>query len=174
MVKRLYCCLLLSLLLCGCGAEPTLETVEDIIPVEAAAIPQQIYIPMPEEASSPTFQDDTGMEVYLCRGYTVAKQILPSGDLEKTVMQICGQSKENLAIMERMQEEAKRYDFCWTSAGEEGLQLGRACILDDENYHYVVSAMATETEAGNLRDTWDDMFASCRLLRPELDLSTGS
>ena len=173
-MKKLCCLLLVPLLLCGCGAEPALETVEDLVPVEAAAVPQQIYIPLPVEAASPTFRDDSGMEVYLCQGYTIAKQILPSGDLEKTLTQICGQSGENLMIMERKQEGSDRYDFVWTAAGEEGLQLGRACILDDGDYHYVVSTMASETEAGDLQETWDDIFASYRLLRPELDLSTGS
>ena len=41
-----------------------------------------------------------------------------------------------------------------------GNQIGRAAILDDGNYHYVLSCMAPEALGGDLRETWDRVFAS--------------
>ena len=77
-------------------------------------------------------------------------------------------------IVKTVQDGQDRYDFVWTAAGEDGLQLGRACILDDGNYHYALTTMAQEETSGQLREVMQDMFDSCRLLDPEVNLSTGS
>ena len=173
-MKKVLVFLLVAVLLAGCGAEETFETVEDILPVEPVAAPQQFFVSLPEEAASPTFQDDSGAELYVCQDYTITKQILESGDLEKTIKTLTGKSREELQVIKTMQETCDRYDFVWTAAGEDGLQTGRACILDDGNYHYALSAMAEETKAGSLRQTFQEMFDSCKLLDPEVNLSTGS
>ena len=172
-MKKLIVLLLLTSMLLGCGAEETFEVVEDVIPVEPVAAPQQFFVSLPDDALTPTFQDDSG-ELYVCQDYTISKQILPSGDLEKTVNTLTGLSREDIQIIQTFYEDADRYDLVWTAAGEEGLQLGRACILDDGNYHYVLSTLAEEEAAGQLRDTLQDMYDSCKLLDPDVNLSTGS
>ena len=173
-MKKVLVFLLVAVLLAGCGAEETFKTVEDILPVEPVTAPLQFFVSLPEEAASPTFQDDSGAELYVCQDYTITKQILESGDLEKTIKTLTGKSREELQVIKTMQETCDRYDFVWTAAGEDGLQTGRACILDDGNYHYALSAMAEETKAGSLRQTFQEMFDSCKLLDPEVNLSTGS
>ena len=173
-MKKVLVFLLVAVLLAGCGAEETFETVEDILPVEPVAAPLQFFVSLPEEAASPTFQDDSGAELYVCQDYTITKQILESGDLEKTIKTLTGKSREELQVIKTMQETCDRYYFVWTAAGEDGLQTGRVCILDDGNYHYALSAMAEETKAGSLRQTFQEMFDSCKLLDPEVNLSTGS
>lgn len=165
---------LIALFLTGCGAQETFETVDDILPAEPAAVYQQFAVSIPEEAAAPTFQDDTGAELYVCQGYTISKQTFASGDLENTVKTLTGKSTEELQIIKTMQDTYDRYDFVWTSAGEEGLQLGRACILDDGNYHYTLSTLAEEQTAGNLKKTFSDMYDSCRLIAPDINLHTGS
>lgn len=174
MMKKICVLMLLAVFLCGCQAEPTWETVEDILPVEAVPAAQQLYVPLPEDASQPTFQEETAGELYLCNGYTLTKQITERGDLSKTVQTVCGLDSDQIQIMKTIQDGQDRYDFVWTAAGEEGLQLGRACILDDGAYHYIVSTMAPEEEAGDLREAWNDIFTSCRLISPTANLSTGS
>ena len=87
---------------------------------------------------------------------------------------LAGRSKEELQILKTAWSEYDRYDFVWTTAGEDGLQLGRACILDDGNYHYTLSTLAEENCAGELRQTLSDMYESCALLDPEVNLRTGS
>ena len=171
---KIILALVLSVLLCGCGAEPTWEIVEDVQPVEPVAAAQQLYVSLPVEASTPTFQDDTAGEIYLCNGYTLTKQILPSGDLQSTVKTVTGLEKDQLELLQTIQEDAQRYDFVWTAATEEGLQVGRACILDDGNYHYVVSTMAEESRAGDLQETWLQIFDSCRLFPADFQFNTGS
>lgn len=173
-MKKVVLFLLMGLLLAGCAAEKTFETLSDSIPVLPVAEPQQFVVQMPDEAATPTFQNENGGELYVCTGYTISKQVLESGDLEKTVNALTGKSADELQIMESKQDAFDRYDFVWTAAGEDGLQLGRACILDDGNYHYALSTLAEETRAGELRETFFDMFASCTLLDPDINLRTGS
>lgn len=172
-MKKLFVLLLLTSMLLGCGAEETFEVVEDVIPAEPVVAPQQFFVSLPDEAVTPTFQDENGT-LYECQNYTISKQITESGDLEKTVKALTGQSQENIQIIQTFYEECDRYDLVWASAGEEGLQLGRACILDDGNYHYSLSTMTDEEASGQLRDTIQDMYDSCALLDPEINLSTGS
>lgn len=173
-MKKVLLFLMLAMLLAGCGAEETFEIVEDMIPVEPVVSPQQFFVSLPDDAAAPTFQDENGAQLYVCQGYTLSKQILESGDLEKTVKSLTGMSSDELQILQTMAENCDRYDFVWSAAGEDGLQVGRACILDDGNYHYTLTALAEEERAGALRETFQDMFDSCKLLDPELNLSTGS
>ena len=173
-MKKILAVLMLALLLCGCAAQETFETVEDLIPVQPVAAPQQFYTSLPEEAASPTFQAEDSGELYVCQGYTISKQITDSGDLEKTLMHLSGKKAEELQLIKTQQETCDRYDFVWTATGEEGLQLGRACILDDGNFHYALSVMAEEETAGELQQTMQDMFDSCKLLDPQVNLRTGS
>ena len=173
-MKKILVFLLLTAFLAGCRAQETFETVDDRIPVLPVASPQQFFVSLPDEAAAPAFQDESGDELYVCCNYTISKQILPSGDMEKTVMTLTGMTSDDLQMIKTMQENFDRYDFVWTSAGEDGLQLGRACILDDGNYHYTLSTLAEETSAGDLRETFQEMFESCTLLDPDINLSTGS
>ena len=173
-MKKVLIFLLLLLLLTGCGAQETFETVEDMVPVEPVVSPSQFFVSLPEEAAAPTFRDENGEELYICGSYTISKQILDGGDLQKTLMSVTGKSREELELIQTRENTWDRYDFVWTSAGEEGLQLGRACILDDGNYHYVLSTLTKEESASDLTDVFSDMYASCSLLDPELNLDTGS
>lgn len=172
-MKKVLVLFLLAALLVGCKAQETFETISDPVDPVPVAAPMQFVVNLPDDAASPTFQDERE-ELYICEGYTISKQILESGDLEKTIQTIAGKNKEELDVIQTVHGNADRYDFVWTSAGEEGLQLGRACILDDGNYHYTLTAMAREETAGQLRQTMQDMFDSCKLLDPDVNLSTGS
>ena len=173
-MKKVLIVLLMTAMLSGCGTQETFETVEDLIPVLPVASPQQFYVSLPEEAASPTFTQDDSGECYVCDGYTLSKQILESGDLEKTLMHLSGKRAEELQLMKTQQDTCQRYDFVWTAAGEEGLQLGRACILDDGNFHYTLSVMAQEETSGQLQPMLQEVFDSCKLLDPQVNLRTGS
>lgn len=172
-MKKVIALLLLAALLAGCDAQETFETVEDIPPVEPVAAAQQFFVSLPDEAATPTFQDAES-ELYVCQDYTISKQILESGDIEKTVQTVAGCEMEQLDVIKTFHEDCDRYDFVWTAAGEEGLQLGRACILDDGDFHYVLSTQTKEDALGDLRQTLQDIFESCKLLDPDVNLSTGS
>ena len=173
-MKKLLSVCMLVFLLAGCKTQETFETVQDAIPVEPVAMPMQFFAALPDGAATPTFQDDNGGELYVCQDYTISKQILESGDLEKTVRTLTGKGTQDLQILKTKQEDCDRYDFVWTSAGEDGLQLGRACILDDGNFHYALTVMAQEEASGDLREPLQDMFRSCSLLDPDINLDTGS
>lgn len=172
-MKKVFVLFLLTALLTGCKNQETFETVSDQIATVPAAVPMQFVVNLPDGAAAPTFQSDTE-ELYICEDYTISKQILESGDLERTIQTLSGKTRQELEVIETTQGNCARYDFVWTSAGEEGLQLGRACILDDGNYHYALTTMAGEETAGQLQQTMQDLFDSCKLLDPDINLSTGS
>lgn len=173
-MKKIWIVFVLSGLLTGCGAQETWETVADA-PVQAVVAPmQQILLELPEEVAMPVLESAEQGKLYICDGYTLSVQTWTSGDLAETLRTVTGFAKERLQIMQTQQGEAKRYESVWTAAGEPQLQVGRVCVLDDGNYHYVLTAMADADNAGQLRQTWDTVFSSFRLTEEKININIGS
>ncbi len=162
---KLLCILTAVLMLCGCAAQETFETVSDWY-YEPAISPGIVQVKLPENASAPTSTSDGG-SIYLCDGYTVCLQILEAGDLEKSLRAVSGFSAEQLQLLQTQQQGMKRYDFVWAAAGEGVDQVCRGTILDDGNFHYTLSAMANADETEACRDVWEAMFSSFGLMAEE-------
>ena len=150
--------LLLTVMLTGCAAEETFETVADEL-VLTRAQPRQIQVALPEDTVLPVMETEDG-RLYFCREFEVAVQTLAGGDLNATVQALCGFDAAELDLMETSADGLTRYDFVWSSAGETGDQVGRACILSDGIWHYCVAAMAPEEKASQYREIWNGMFES--------------
>lgn len=173
-MKKCWILAVLMLLLTGCGVQETLETLSDdyIQPVSAAV--WQMILDVPEDATVTVLQGEDAGKLYLCDGYSVTVQTMESGDLKKALRNLTGYEKEELTLMQTLQDGMKRYECVWVSAGEGENQVGRACLLDDGNYIYAVTAMAGESKAGELTEVWQGLFDSFRLVSPDAELNTGS
>ena len=151
-----------------------LETVADV-PVEpVVSAVQRIQVQLPPELSAPALQSQQTGTLYLCDDYSVTVQTVESGDLAKTIRNATGMDREKLQIQKTRQGDTKRYQFMWTANGENGIQVGRACILDDGVYHYVLTAQADEAVAGKVQSAWKEIFASFCLATEREEVSTGS
>ena len=135
MRKLFFIGLALALVLCGCGARETLETIADDIPVESVlGEMREISVRLPDGAVSPVLKSEAE-QLYLSEDYEILVQTCPAGNLNDTIRKLTGFDKEQLTVMETEQDGAKRYDFVWAAAGEDGERLGRAAVLDDGRYH---------------------------------------
>lgn len=161
-MKKMALMLAVCLLLAGCSAKETFETVDDAYDLQAAAVQREIVCQLPENAAAQTVQSEYG-ELYFCDGYEITMQTMQAGDLNKTLRELTGFGADELTVIETGLTEASRYECVWTAAGEGGDMVGRAVILDDGNYHYCMTVMATETDAPRLRDTWKALFDSFTL-----------
>ena len=123
------------------------------------AQPGRIDVKLPEEAAMPVSETDSG-RLYLCRDYEIALQTLSSGDLNGTIRSVTGYGKEELTVLETMRSDMPCYEFTWTCAGETGERIGRGIILDDGNYHYVMTALWDADQTKNLQVIWSDVFSS--------------
>ena len=151
------CWLLLAVLaLAGCGAEETFETIADEMVFHQAAA-REIRVVLPEETVLPVMETEAG-QIYICRDFEVCVQTLPGGDLDATVRSLCGFGPGDVNVLETTADGFTRYDFVWSSAGETGDQVGRACVLSDGVWHYCVTAMASEEKAGDYWEIWNGMF----------------
>lgn len=159
-MKRCVCALVMVLLLCGCRAEETLETVSDEWIVPAMAQPRQISVRLPDNALAPVLEQE-GRQLYIADGYEIMLETLSSGDLNATIQALSGYEKAQLTVLETRQDGADRYDFVWTTAGERGDRLGRAVILDDGDYHYCMSVLR---DSGETMTVWRDVFGSFTLI----------
>lgn len=162
-MKKCWILAALCLLLCGCAAEETMETVADDIIQPVMAQPREITVSLPDNAVAPVLESDSE-QVYFCEDYQIIIETLSAGDLNATVQSISGYSKDNLTIMETAQDGVKRYDFVWASAGEKGDMLGRAVILDDGDYHYCMSVLRDAETTETSQVTWSNVFNSFALV----------
>ena len=161
-MKKIVLFVLVMMLLCGCAAEETLETVADELVQPVMAQPSEIAVSLPGEVSVPTMEGDTG-RMYLASDYELYIQTLASGDLNATIKEVSGFDREDLTVMETNPDGTDRYEFVWVSAGEKGERLGRGVVLDDGSYHYVMTVLRDAEASANSQIVWDDVFASFRL-----------
>lgn len=150
---------ILAVLLCGC-AKTEYETMADAYTPLPPADQAQMVLSFSGDQEVASLEAGEQESICFCDGYTLTRQVLASGDLDKTLRTVTGYGREKLSIMTQSQDGCKRYDFVWSCAGEGGDQVCRGSILDDGNYHYVVTAMASQEKAGELRGIWNELFAS--------------
>lgn len=162
-MKKRVLIALAALFLTGCGTEKTMETISDDLIQPAVAEIREVYVSLPPEAATPVLESD-GDCVYICGDYEIYRQILSSGDLSATVRTVSGYNLEDITILETVQGDCKRYDLVWASVGELGDRVGKACILDDGNYHYCLSVMGDADTAGEHKLVWQAMFDSFALI----------
>lgn len=151
----------LALLLCGCGAEETFETIADEPVQEVMAKPREISVRLPDNAVAPVLESDE-RQVYMSDDYEIVIETMASGDLDATIRAISGYPREKLTVMQTQWDAVSRYDFVWAAAGEQGDRLGRGVILDDGQYHYCMSVLRDSEKITQI--VWDDVFASFTLL----------
>ena len=159
-MKRWLGILLPVLLLCGCGAEETMETVSDEWLVPAMAQPREIAVQLPDNMVAPAMEQ-TGRQLYLAENYEIMVETRESGSLDATLRSLTGYPADRLTVIKTRQGDADRYDFVWTAAGEQGERLGRGTILDDGDYHYCLSVLR---DADEKIVVWQDVFASFSLV----------
>lgn len=173
-MKRVFLLLLCGLLLCGCSAQETFETVDDIVAQQVSGQMQQLLIDLPAESALPTLENDGEGTLYLCDGYTLTVQTFAAGDLGKTLRSVTGYEKEQLQLLQTTSASATRYDCVWTAAGESEDQVGRMVLLDDGSFHYVLTAMAGASQMDRLQPVWDGLFRSVELVSSLDEISSGS
>ena len=156
-MKKYALLLMISLMFTGCGAQETFETVADEYVQSAAAPLREVILELPEEAMVPASESGDGT-LYLCDGYEIQVRVLPAGDLDGTIREIAGFSQSQVTLMQTDRAEYKRFDLVWSTLGEQGEQVGRAAILDDGSYHYVLTVLAEADRAGEFESVFRALF----------------
>lgn len=159
-MKKAWIILVCAVILSGCSAKETWETVLDDGAVPVSAEARQVQLSIPQEAAVPTMESADGSKLFLCDGYTVMVQTLQGGDLNRTFREISGYNKDDLTVMHTVQNGKDRYEAVWCAAGEGEDQTCRAVILDDGVYHYAVTVMANYSQAGELSNIWQEILSS--------------
>ena len=134
MKKCIILVLITILILSGCGAQETMETISDEQAAPVMAQMREISLVLPEEAASPAVESDSE-RLYLCEDYEITVQILDGGNLDETVKTLSGYDRDVLTVLTTRKDNLDRHEFVWACAGEEGELVGRAMVLDDGSYH---------------------------------------
>lgn len=164
-MKRTLSLVMMLVMLSGCGAVETFETVADEVAEPVMAQMEGIQLEVPEDAAVTVMGRQDGDVIYLCDGFSLAVQTLQAGDLHGTIQAVSGFDADQVTVIRTQTQDVDRYDWVWSAAGEGGDQLCRAAVLDDGAYHYTLTAMADAGAAGALEQQWDEIFGSFRLDR---------
>lgn len=159
-MKKLCFLLVFVLLLAGCQAAPTFETMDDVYAPQVQSAPKQVALALPEDVQTVAGGDG---KLYLCDGYEVTVQTLSSGDINSTLRQLTGFASDGLTTVQTAASGVTRYACVWTAAGENGDTVGRAVVLDDGQYHYCVTVMGSADGAGELAPAWTQILNSIEL-----------
>lgn len=151
----------MALVLAGCTARETMETVADEPVQVVMAQPREISVRLPDNAVAPVLESEAE-QVYLSEDYEIVIETLASGDLDATIRAISGYSRDQLTVMETQWDDVTRYEFVWTAIGEQGHRLGRGVVLDDGNHHYCMSVLRDAEKISQV--VWRDVFASFTLI----------
>ena len=157
---KIFLCMLLALLLTGCTQPKDFETMSDSYLEPELPMAQEVSLALPEDAAKAVLESAETGTLYLCDGYSVAVQTLPAGNLDATLREVTGYGRDKVQLWQRKDGDISRYSCVWVSLGEGGDQMGKATILDDGNYHYVLTVMAAAEDAGELTDTWQTLMES--------------
>ena len=158
-MRKCVLILLMILLLTGCRAEDTFETITDEYILPVMAQPGAIHVELPGETALPVIEKDND-RIYVCNDYEIMLQTLNGGDLEATLQAVSGRKREELTVMETFADGISRYEFVWAAAGETGDVLGRGVILDDGNYHYCLSVLRDAESEEKTQVNWNQVFSS--------------
>jgi len=156
-MKKVCFLLIFVLLLTGCQAAQTFETVQDVYAPQTQNAPREVMLELPEHVQTIAGE---GGKLYLCDGFDVTVETLASGNLSSTVQQLTGFAPDALTMLQTAVSDVDRYECVWTSAGENGDAVGRAVILDDGQYHYCVTVMSQADMAGELSEIWQELLNS--------------
>ncbi len=161
-MKIVWVILAVSVLLCGCAAAPTFETVADDYMGGQVLSAGKLTFAAPQDASAQVIYGPDGA-LYFCEGYEIMVQTFAAGDINRTLQSLTGYDSQTLTVMETETEDFSRYECVWLCAGENGDHIGRCVILDDGAHHYCLSTMALAEEAGSLQESWQELFASASI-----------
>lgn len=162
-MKKCWLIAVLTLMLTGCAAEETFETVSDELVAPVSAQMRQTYVELPNEAASPAVESDSG-RLYLCEDYEITVQIMEGGDLKETVRAVCGYEMDDLTVMRTEEDGYECCEFVWAAVGETGEMVGRAKILNDGSFHYILTVMGDADTAQSNLPVWLSMFDSFELV----------
>ena len=162
-MKKLFVMLVVALVLSGCSAKETFETIGDLWATPVMANPAEIKLQLPEDVDASVLDDPNGNKLYICDDFSVMVQTLPGGDMAQTVQTVTGYDKQKITMVKTEKDDTKVYSCAWSTAGESGDQICRAVILDDGVYHYAVTVMADYTLATSLEDMWIPLLGSVTL-----------
>lgn len=163
-MKKFVLILILVLMLTGCGAQETFETVGDVYDVNASTVLYEVQLSLPEDALLSAMEAEDGSKIYLCDNYTVMVQTMAAGDFDRTVKELSGFSREDLTVMQTAENGVKKYETVWCATGEGEDQVCRSVILDDGNYHYCVTVMANYSLVSDLQTQWQHILDSAILV----------
>ena len=162
-MKKLWVLLLLVLCFAGCGEAEVFETVNDEAMLSVMGEPRQIKVSLPDDTILPVMETESGT-LYMCGEYDISLQTLESGDLSGTVLQVTGQTIDDLTVITTARDDMDCYEFVWTAAGDLGGQVCRGMILDDGDYHYVLTAAADADAVYEYQEIWNGIFDSFTLV----------
>ncbi len=166
-MKKMCCIALvvgLLLTVTGCGEEKPQSSEENHCSLKDEKALPRYDISVATPANAPeleTFQGE-GCQVFAQEDgdFYFAVQTLQADSLDALLMELTGKQQNSMTILTTWQQGMPRHDLNWVSAGESGLEVNRAAIIDDGSYYYTVTLTVPEDNAAEIFREQEDCFDS--------------
>lgn len=157
-MKKACMFFLVMVLLSGCGkGKYEVRQAPCGTEVETPA-PGVITICVTDEMSTPVMNTQEGDRLYIADNYEVSLQTLAGCSVEETLKNCTGFDRSKLMVIETQKDGMKRYDCAWSAVGEGTQFVGRTTILDDGDFHYVLTVTGDDGET--VADAWQQLADS--------------
>ena len=157
-MKKLGILFIVILLLCGCK-KGDYEVRQAPCGTEAETpTPGVISICATDELSAPVMSTQEGDRLYIGDDYEVSLQTLAGGDINETLKNCTGFDRSKLTVIETQKDGMKRYDCAWSATGEGTQYVARTTVLDDGNFHYVLTVTGCDGE--HVAEAWQQLADS--------------
>lgn len=157
-----------ALLLTGCAAEPVYETIGNVWdnpePVASAA---SMEFSLPDGAEMEVLSEESGSKSYRVGNWELWTEVYPGGDVSATLEQVTGMDADALTVIQRQVGNMDCHETTWTTTDEEGVNVARAAVIDDGNYHYCISLMVPEEDAQEVGNFFEEILYSVNLVDTE-------
>ena len=154
--------LLFLTMLCGCGAQPVWERVEDELP--AAVNFYEMNLDLPSDAV--LLEEQADCKLYQSGDLEITTSSFSAQNLQDAVKQLSGFEPQNLNILQTTSGGMEEYQFAWYAETAEGGRIFRADLIMDETRCYAVVCSGPES-AGNFHEQSRQVIAAFSLQKAD-------
>lgn len=167
---KLACLLCVLLVLTGCSAIPTWETVEDMVPsVPASAWQEEAYVIQAGlPAGAALTAESVGCKIYEAGDMEIETTTFLSSDLNSAVKRLSGYEADRVSILQTSRFGMPEYRFAWYSQTAEGGRLYQTDLVMDDAVCYAVVCSMPEDAGGSFTEEVRPVFAAFGLSEGEM------
>lgn len=154
--------LITALVLSGCTAEPTFETIGNVWEnSHAEELPASIEFGLPDDIVMEVMESDDNCRSYQIGDWMLWTEICNGGDIAATMKMLTGM--EDAEMISHPSGMYSCHETAWAVTEEEGEYVMRAAVIPKGAYHYCLSMKAPVEDARQMGEVFSQILENVYL-----------